>query len=214
LGRHREFDEDVVLDAVTTIFWRQGFRGTSIRDLARETGLAEARLYNAFGDKRRLFFLALERYRARGLRFVNQITESEDPLLAIHDFVLAIARNLARQRDFRGCLITNTMIEMASHDKEIREQLKASFEVRNSIFRQALKAAQRQGQLDKRADVRALAQYLVQILEGLRVIAKSDPGEKSLVDTAEFALSLLAASPSRRRKMRVTPAKASNRTRA
>jgi TetR/AcrR family transcriptional repressor of nem operon len=204
LGRHREFDEDVVLDAVTTTFWRQGFRGTSIRDLASETGLAEARLYNAFGDKRRLFLLALERYRARGFRFVNQITQSQDPLGAIHDLVLAIARALARQGDFRGCLITNTMIEMAPHDQEIREQLKASFEVRATIFRQALKAAQRQGQLDKRADVNALAQYLVQMMEGLRVIAKSDPGEKSLVDGAKFALSLLGTRTSRRRKMKVT----------
>ena len=214
MGRHREFDEDVVLDAVTTTFWRQGFRGTSIRDLAHETGLAEARLYNAFGDKRQLFLLALGRYRARGLRFVNQLTQSEDPLGAIHDLVLAIARHLARQEDFRGCLITNTMIEMAPHDKEIREQLKASFEVRATIFRQALKAAQRQGQLDKRADVSALAQYLVQMMEGLRVIAKSDPGEKSLVDGAKFALSLLAASTPRRRKMKATRAKASNPTKA
>ena len=212
MGRHREFDEDAVLDAVTTTFWRQGFRGTSIRDLASETGLAEARLYNAFGDKRRLFMIALERYRARGLRFVNQIRESENPLGAIHDLVLTIARGLARQGDFRGCLITNTMIEMAPHDKEIREQLKASFEVRTTIFRQALKAAQMQGQLDKRADVSALAQYLVQILEGLRVIAKSDPGEKSLVDAAQFALSFLAASPPQRRKVKV--AKASKRTRS
>ena len=156
-------------------------------------------MYNSFGDKRQLFLLALERYRARGLRSVNQITQSEDPLGAIRDLVLANARSLARQGDFRGCLITNTMIELAPHDKEIREQLKASFEVRTTIFRQALKAAQTQGQLDKRANVSALAQYLVQILEGLRVIAKSAPGEKSLVDAAQFALSLLAAGPPQRR---------------
>jgi TetR/AcrR family transcriptional repressor of nem operon len=191
VGRHREFDEDAVLHALTRLFWRQGFRGTSIRDLSKETGLAESRLYNAFGDKRQMFLLALDRYRARVLRFASQVTESEDPLGAIRDYVLAIAKGLARQEDFRGCLITNTMIELAAHDQEIREQLSATFDMHVEIFRKALANARDQGQLDNRADVQELARYLVQNLEGLRVTSRSNPGEKYLVDTAEFALSLL-----------------------
>ena len=212
MGRHREFDEEAVLDAITKQFWRQGFHATSIRDLCKETGLAEARLYNAFGDKRQMFLRGLDRYRTQGLRFVSQITRSENPLGAIRELVLTIAKNLARQKDFRGCLITNTMVELAPHDVEIREQLKASFEVRAAVFREALSAAQKLGQIESRADVKALARYLVQILEGLRVISKSNPGEKSLLDTARFALSLLpVANKSRRKRPARIKAKDSSR---
>jgi len=203
VGRHREFDEDEVLRAVLRLFWQHGFRGTSIRDISKETGLAEARLYNAFGDKRQMFLLALDRYRERVQRFASQVAESEDPLGAIRDYVLAIARGLARQEDFRGCLITNTMIELAPHDEEIRKQLKSNLDIHVDIFRKALLTAQSHGQLDKQADVLKLAQYLVQNLEGLRVTSRSNPGEKYLVDTAEFVLSLLpvTSGPTRRKKM-------------
>ena len=205
MGRHREFDEDAVLHALTRLFWRQGFRGTSIRDLSKETGLAESRLYNAFGDKRQMFLLALDRYRARVVRFASEVTESEDPMGAIRDYFLAIARGLARQEDFRGCLITNTMIELAPHDEEIREQLRVNYEVQVEIFRKALTNARSQGQLDKQADVQQLARYLVQHLEGLRVTSKSNPGEKSLVETAEFALSLLPVTSGSKQRKKTAP---------
>ncbi len=163
-----------------------------------------------------MFLLALNRYRERVVRFASQATESEDPMGALRDYFLAIARGLARQEDYRGCLITNTMIELAPHDDEIREQLKANYEVQVEIFRKSLANAQSQGQLDKHAEVRQLARYLVQQLEGMRVTSKSNPGEKYLEDNAICALSLLpltAKARQRRPKRTAGSSKAAKRAR-
>src|SRR5438105_15833396 len=68
MGRPREFDEAVALDAAVARFWRRGFEATSVRDLAAGMGISCTSLYNAFGDKRALFRAALERYLDRSMR--------------------------------------------------------------------------------------------------------------------------------------------------
>ena len=62
MARPREFDEQAVLDLTTQRFWSKGYEATSMRDLADSTGVTTASLYNAFGDKRALYRLVLDRY--------------------------------------------------------------------------------------------------------------------------------------------------------
>jgi len=65
MARPREFDEDVVLGKVLSVFWERGYDGTSVEDLVERTGLGRASLYGAFGDKERLFERALALYLSR-----------------------------------------------------------------------------------------------------------------------------------------------------
>ena len=60
MARPREFDEEVVLDAAVQCFWSQGYESTSVKDLMERTGLTAASLYNAYGDKRAMFRIALD----------------------------------------------------------------------------------------------------------------------------------------------------------
>ncbi|MCV6624142.1 MAG: TetR/AcrR family transcriptional regulator [Cellvibrionaceae bacterium] len=62
LGRPRNFDVDDVLSTAVKLFWKQGYDGTSIRDLSKELGLSSPSLYAAFGDKEGLFLKAIEHY--------------------------------------------------------------------------------------------------------------------------------------------------------
>ncbi len=43
------------------VFWSNGYHGTSLPDLLRATRLSRGSLYAAFGDKRGIFLLALDR---------------------------------------------------------------------------------------------------------------------------------------------------------
>jgi TetR/AcrR family transcriptional repressor of nem operon len=61
MGRPREFDEDQVLAQAHLLFAEQGYLGTSIDDLVNYTGLRRGSLYKAFGSKRNIFALVLER---------------------------------------------------------------------------------------------------------------------------------------------------------
>jgi AcrR family transcriptional regulator len=59
MARPRAFDESVVLSQARALFANQGYNGTSIDDLVKETGLLRGSLYKAFGSKRNLFELLL-----------------------------------------------------------------------------------------------------------------------------------------------------------
>jgi TetR/AcrR family transcriptional repressor of nem operon len=61
MGRPREFDEDYVLSQAHLLFAEQGYHGTSIDDVVNTTGLLRGSLYKAFGSKRNIFALALDR---------------------------------------------------------------------------------------------------------------------------------------------------------
>ena len=68
MARPREFDESHALEAAMQCFWRRGYEATSLRDLTIAMGLTPPSIYNSFGDKQRLFELALERYLDRTTR--------------------------------------------------------------------------------------------------------------------------------------------------
>src|SRR5262245_26032289 len=62
VGRPRQFERDVVLDRAMQVFRARGYEATSIEHLVARMGIQRGSLYAAFGDKRRLFFAAIERY--------------------------------------------------------------------------------------------------------------------------------------------------------
>ena len=64
MPRTRSFDTDAALDRALRLFWRHGYEGTSIEALTAELGIGKPSLYAAFGNKRALFELALDRYAA------------------------------------------------------------------------------------------------------------------------------------------------------
>ena len=62
MARPREFERDVVLDRAMHVFWSRGYEATSIRHLVARMGIQRGSLYATFGDKRALFFAAIDHY--------------------------------------------------------------------------------------------------------------------------------------------------------
>jgi TetR/AcrR family transcriptional repressor of nem operon len=191
VGRTKEFDEDQVLERATDLFWRQGYKATSVRDLVEATGVAESSLYNSFGGKRGLFLQAIRRYRTFLDGFLKRLQQYDPPIEGIRWFFGTIATGLAKQRDFRGCLITNTTIELAPHDVEIQAELRSIYQDVEDTFAKVLRKARTRGEFASRHSTTAMARYLTQNLEGMRVLAKSNPGPRALRGMADTTLSLL-----------------------
>lgn len=191
MARQKEFDENEVLNAATELFWRRGYKATSVRDLTEHTGLGEGSLYNAFGGKKGLFRAALARYRGRLRRWLNKIDDFDSPREGLEWFIGGVSKGLSGQADLRGCLITNTTIELAPHDAEIQEELRTIYAEVENAFCRTIKRAQKQGEVAADRSARRLARFLTLNLEGLRVLAKSKPGLHALRDMANMSLSVL-----------------------
>ena len=61
-GRPRKFDKENALKTALHLFWRHGFEGVSIANLAKAMGINVPSLYAAFGNKEQLFFQSVELY--------------------------------------------------------------------------------------------------------------------------------------------------------
>jgi TetR/AcrR family transcriptional repressor of nem operon len=170
VGRPREFDEETVLEAVMEAFWRKGYEATSLAELCHVTGLNKGSLYQAFGDKRRLFMRALTHYAERQYREVMAAaSRSESPLVNIRAAVRKICDHAGSDK---GCMMINTLVELAPHDPEVKALLKSFGEKRMQALAGMISAAQHDGEIRAALDPRKLARQLMMALAGAATMAK------------------------------------------
>ena len=170
VGRPREFDEESVLEAAMDVFWQKGYEATSLADLCEATGLHKGSLYQAFGDKHQLFMQALSHYSEKEFQSVMAIvSDSKSPLENIKTVVYAVA-NMADEA--HGCLIINSMVELAPHDEEVRAAVHSFAERRLKAMIKMIGAAQKTGEIRSELDAMMLARQLLMTLAGAAAVVK------------------------------------------
>jgi TetR/AcrR family transcriptional repressor of nem operon len=192
VGRPREFDEAVALQAATDRFWQHGFEATSMRDLATSMGLTAPSLYNAFGDKQTLFARALQRYldcttRNRLRRYETSLPPKE----AINRFFAEIVDHSVKDRERKGCFLVNSALEIAPHEKKLGAVIAKQFGEIEAFFKRCILAAQADGSAPRSVNATDTARLLLGVLLGVRILARSAPSRPLLEGVVKPALALL-----------------------
>jgi TetR/AcrR family transcriptional repressor of nem operon len=91
----------------------------------------------------------------------------------------------------RGCLVVNTAVELMPGDAQAARRVETSWDTLETALTSALTRARAQGEIDKAKDPRALARFLLVVLQGLRVLGHAHPDPGRLRDAAAQALSVL-----------------------
>ena len=192
MARPREFDVDAALESVMHLFWGKGYEATSLDDLCKTTGLGRSSLYAAFGDKRNLYFKALERYEdAAQVRVAGALAKG--PIRkSLAAFIGRIIDDIVAGPGRRGCFIGNCAAELSRMDRGAAQRVRRSLERTEAVFREALAAARERGELAEGTDVNALAEFLVAGIHGLRLIGKAKPERAALERIAANLLSRLS----------------------
>jgi TetR/AcrR family transcriptional repressor of nem operon len=189
VGRPKEFDESEALARAMEVFWSQGYEATSVQDLLDAMGINRASMYATFGDKHALFVAAIDHYGR------TETAKLEEALAGRP--VLGTIRRILQQvgdsggRPCRGCLATNTIVELAPHDPEVAEAACCLLRRIEKAFARALERAVDEGELPRRANTRALARFLTSTFQGLVVMRKASASRASIKDTVDVALSAL-----------------------
>jgi TetR/AcrR family transcriptional regulator, transcriptional repressor for nem operon len=174
-------------------FWTHGYEATSVRDLANQMGITGASLYNAFGDKRSLYRLALERYLERSVRQRIRSGENLPPLEAITSFFGEVIKISINDKSRRGCMLVNTALEIGPEDVEFQEFVANEISSIEAFFMRCIKAGQNDGSV--RSNVRAIesAKMLLSVLLGIRVLARSRPQRALLGGSVRAAIDAIRA---------------------
>ena len=119
MARPREFDRNEALDRATRVFWAKGYASTSTEDLLAAMNIGRQSLYNAFGDKRKLYLEALERYqRESNAGHLERLNSSASPLRGIEALLLGL---IAEDDSVRalGCMGVGAVSEFGTADPDL-----------------------------------------------------------------------------------------------
>ncbi len=167
----RQFDEDALLEEALRTFWQNGFAATSMIDVATATGVQRGSLYNAYGDKERLFLLAFERYAGRFLESVRQAMSDPDPTVALTALFKGIVASMVEGAPSRGCLTTKTVIELPLAGPVIEARVKRLIQDLTALIRDALSTPSARQQLS--CEPAIAADLVVTFTRGLAVMERA-----------------------------------------
>lgn len=183
VGRPREFDEEVVLEAALEAFWHKGYEATSLADLCACTGLHKGSLYQTFGGKHELFMQALQHYSDKEFREVAAVAfQYDSPLECIKAAVHKICDDAGQDK---GCLLINSMVELAPHDPEVKTALQGAGEKRLRVMTELLTKAQDAGEIRSGQDAARLARQLMVTLAGAAASVKGFMAWPEIIDVVD-----------------------------
>ncbi len=193
MARPKEFNPDEALDKAMHVFWHKGYEATSMEDLLAAMDINRGSLYATFGDKRQLFLKAMDRYcTGGGVGSRISILHQPGPALPlIRRFIAAMLEFGLSDPQRRGCMITNTVMELAPHEKDIAKKVAGRLQMAEEAFFTLLMRAQQEGDLAQDKDPRALARVLVTMMQGTIVMIKAGLPADQIRQTADTALSIL-----------------------
>ena len=192
MARPREFDEATALDAAVEHFWLHGYQSTSVRELAGAMGITNASLYNAFGDKRALFKMALCRYIETSIEG-RVIREHHSTVRAIETFFKDIVNYSLKDKSRKGCLLVNSALELDDDDTELKGVVSDVFVEIEFFFKRAITEGQERGEVSTGLPANDMARLLLGALLGIRVLARVRPHRALLEGIARSAVLVLKA---------------------
>ncbi len=192
MARTKEFNPDEALGKALELFWERGYEATSMADLVERLGIARASVYATFGGKHDLYLRALERYlETRDALVVEALSQPGPALPAVRTLVASYVADTLGDERRRGCMVVNTAVELAPRDPQAARRVASSWDTLETALTSALTRARVQGELAPGRDPRALARFLLVLLQGVRVLGRTEPDAGRLHDAAEQALSVL-----------------------
>lgn len=183
MSRPIEFDRPQAVNRALVLFWRQGYQATSLTGLLETMGIGRSSFYAAFTDKRIFYIECLDLFADRTLHLLQSAPSDMPPIEALEHF---FKRNFVGLKEISikknwGCMLVNTVLEMAGVDDELSERASHHLNVMELVFRDLLKEA---GALPQQAQ--QLAAMLMLFNEGLRVSSRrplTDAQHLQTIDT-------------------------------
>lgn len=196
MARPRQFDAQAALVAAQNAFLDKGYQATSTRELTQAMGLTQPSLYNAFGDKRSLFLLALDDYLNRSLRGrIARAEANHAPAAAIVAFLTESVELALSDPQHRGCMLINASLDASSEDPVLRKVVADELDALRAFFERSVRAAQAAGTLDAAFVPGDVAANLMAVQVGLRVLSRVMPERALLEAMVRQALSMLDLHP-------------------
>jgi AcrR family transcriptional regulator len=187
-GRPREFDADDALASALRVFWQRGYEGASMAELTEAMGITKPSLYACFGNKEALFRKALDLYESEKLSYVGKALEAPTARGVAERLLTGAISVHCSESDPQGCMGVINSLACGAEAEPIRKEIIERRASSEAAIIARFERARLEGDLNADADPRALAMYLLTVMQGLSVRASSGPCRESLESVVSTAL--------------------------
>lgn len=189
MGRCRSLNIHKALPLIVRLFWRHGYDGLTLDQVAQELGVTKPTLCRTFGGKEEIFARALEAY------YLEFIKPGEDRLEAAPDlrsavtacFSVAVDRMLD-DRNPAGCFLTDTSLNGGFPSGLLADTLIKLQQRAMVLLEDKIRAAIDGGELDKMAEPQAVLQYIQAQLAALSALSHHNSPEATLRSIVDFMI--------------------------
>jgi len=173
-SRQPDLTRQRILDSAFAEIHRQGFQAASVANILADTGLTKGALYHHFPDKKALGLAVVDERIGFKVaeNMIKPIRNAERPVQTLLDMLGDHCRE-AEERIKLGCPLNNLMQEMSPVDEEFRAHLNLVVAAWQKAFEDALRRAQKAGDVRHTVDCRAAALFIVSSWEGCIGVAKN-----------------------------------------
>jgi AcrR family transcriptional regulator len=187
-GRPRAFDEDKALDAALGVFWRQGYEGASLSDLTNAMGINRPSLYAAFGNKEKLFRLALDRYAEGPAGYVRTALAAPTARAVFEQLLRGAVDTATKPCNPGGCLAVQAALACGDEAQPARRESAARRAKAEGLIRERFRRARADGDLPRDTNPADLARYVTTVIWGICVHAAGGATRAELRRAADVAL--------------------------
>jgi TetR/AcrR family transcriptional regulator, copper-responsive repressor len=192
-GRPRAYDPDAALQQVIEVFWKTGYSATTLDDLSAATGMNRPSLYAAFGDKRRLYLKALDRYWQVSYEAMREALTNDRPLeeALMRVYLKALSLYFSGKSQPRGCFAIGTATTEAVEDGKIRAAFAEGLRTLDAAFEARIRAAREGGELSVEIDPAALGKLASATLHTIALRARAGTPRPELENFARQAVRII-----------------------
>jgi AcrR family transcriptional regulator len=193
MARPREFDRDATLERAMEVFWAKGYASTSTEDLLDATGIGRQSLYNAFGDKRRIYLEALVMYQERTTAaHLKRLNAPSSPFEGIKNLLQGLVAGDDELRAL-GCMGVGSVGEFGTADPELIAIWAKPGPVLRARIVARLREGQASGEIDPALNAQEAASFIQMTMNGLQLGARGGASAEALRKMARFAVDRLKA---------------------
>ncbi len=187
IGRPRAFDPDEALEKAMHLFWTKGYEGTSLADLTEAMGINRPSIYATFGNKEELFKKVFARYVDGPAAIGREAQDLPTAREAVSALLYGAADSLACPVH-PGCLSVVGGLACGEESESVRLQLCSARNAGLASWAERFERAQHEGDLPKEPAAIDLARYLMTVVTGMSVQARSGATREDLQRTVDIAL--------------------------
>lgn len=176
MGRAIAFDYERAVEKAMRLFWKDGYAGTSLRDLLKAIGIGEGSFYNTLKSKKQLYVACVAHYeetegRKRAHALLSAPTASQGIRAMFGVMLDCLDDPLVPSR---LCMLAAMATEEVLSDPDLCKRVEESIKQVLTVLNQRISRDRAEGVLPVSLDPQAIASIIITYAQGLWRMALID----------------------------------------